>query len=142
MNAKIKKKPPVTAIAASAQPATPKAAAAAPGTVDRGVRAALENKYDAVVDLELALRAKLTGTAEDDSLNTILELLEDEANALNDVLDNGAGPTINALSPADAEALQNAILKAENTIHQSGSVQSLLNAAAVLVGTLQQSKAP
>jgi ABC-type amino acid transport substrate-binding protein len=112
--------------------------------MDRGVQAALENKYDSIVDLELALRAKLTGTASDDSINASLELLEDEANALNEVLDEDSDtePSIAVVGPADAEALQNAIFKAENAIKQSGTVQSLLNAAAVLVGTLRQAKAP
>jgi hypothetical protein len=109
--------------------------------MDRGVQAALENKYDAIVDLELALRAKLTGTSADDSINSTLQLLENEANALNAVLDDGADPSISTVSPADATALQNAILKAEEAIKQAGSVESLLNSAAVLVGTVRQSKA-
>jgi hypothetical protein len=108
--------------------------------MDRGIQAALENKYDAIVDLELALRAKLTGTAVDDPINSALQLLENEANALNAVLDGGADPSISTVSPADATALQNAILQAEDAIKQAGSVQSLLNSAAVLVGTVQQTK--
>jgi hypothetical protein len=55
-------------------------------------------------------------------------------------LNDAANPSISTLSPADATALQNAILQAENAIKQAGSVQSLLNSAAVLVGTAQQSK--
>ena len=109
--------------------------------MDRGVQAALENKYDAIVDLELALRSKLTGTAGDDSINSILDLLENEASALNGVLDSGSDPSIEALTPADAAALQNAINNAEIAIKQTDTVQSLLNAAAVLVGTIKQSQA-
>jgi hypothetical protein len=55
-------------------------------------------------------------------------------------LNDAADPSISTLSPADATALQNAILQAENAIKQAGSVQSLLNSAAVLVGTVQQRK--
>jgi hypothetical protein len=109
-------------------------------TMDRGVQAALENKYDAIVDLELALRAKLTGTSADDQITPILDLLENEAKAINSVLDAGDAPSISSVGPADAAALQNAINNAEVTIKQSGSVQSLLSAAAVLVGTIKQSK--
>jgi hypothetical protein len=46
-----------------------------------------------------------------------------------------------SVSPADATALQNAILKAEDAIKQAGSVESLLISAAVLVGTVRQNKA-
>ena len=107
--------------------------------MNRGVRAALENKYEAIVDLELALNAKLTGTSVDDSVTSMLELLENEADAINAILNDGEDPSIEAISPADAEALQNAINKAETSIGQSAAVQSLLNAAAILVGTIRQS---
>src|SRR5947207_1701252 len=93
--------------------------------MDRGVQAALENKYDAIVDLELALRAKLTGTSADDQVNPMLDLLENEANALNAILDDGNEPTIDVISPADAAALQNAINKAEIAIKQTDTIQSL-----------------
>jgi hypothetical protein len=106
--------------------------------MDRGVQAALENKNDAIVDLELALRAKLTDTAADDQINPILDLLENEAKAINAILDDEDEPTIDTVSPADATALQNAINKAETSIKQTDTVQSLISAAAVLVGTIKQ----
>jgi hypothetical protein len=108
-------------------------------TMNRAVRVALENKYEAIVDVELALNAKLTGTSADDSVSAMLDILENEADALNAVLDDGGEPSIDTISPADAEALQNAINKAENAIKQTDSVQSLMNAAAILVGTIRQS---
>ena len=100
----------------------------------------MENKYDAIVDLEFAL-AHLTATSTDAPISSALQLLENEANALNAVLDGSADPSISTVSPADATALQNAILKAEDTIKQAGSLQSLLNSAAVLAGTVRQSRA-
>jgi hypothetical protein len=49
--------------------------------------------------------------------------------------------SIETVSPAHAAALQNAINRAEIAIKQTDTVQSLMNAAAVLVGTVQQAKA-
>jgi hypothetical protein len=108
--------------------------------MDRGVEVALQNKLDAVIDLELALRARLTGTASDDSMLSMIDRLANEAQALNAVLEDAQEPSVGSLSAADATALQNAISKAETTIKQSDSLNNLLNAAAVLLGTMQQSK--
>lgn len=110
--------------------------------MNRSVRAALENKNEAIVDLELALNAKLTGTSADDSVSAMLDILENEADAINAILDDGEDASIDAVSPADAEALQNAINRAETAIKQTDTVQSLLNAAAILVGTIRQSSPP
>jgi hypothetical protein len=108
--------------------------------MDRGVEVALQNKLDAVIDLELALRARLTNTAADEPVMALIDQLAEEAQALEDILDDGAEPSIGALGPADATALQNAINKAETAIKQTDSLNNLLNAAAVLLGTVQQSK--
>jgi hypothetical protein len=63
--------------------------------------------------IPLALRAKLTGTAADDNIKSILDLLENEVKALNAVLDGEQDPLINMLSPANATALQHAIASVE-----------------------------
>jgi hypothetical protein len=107
--------------------------------IDRGVQAALERKYLAVVHLEVVLRGQLTGTAADDQISAMLEMLHNEADALNAVIDGQQDPSIETLGPADATALQNAVQAAENTVAQGGAVQTALNAAAVLIGTLKQS---
>jgi hypothetical protein len=105
---------------------------------DRGVIAALDHKYRAIVDLEVALRAKLTGTSSDDEIRPILDLLENEAQAIDAVVDGNSDPTIDTLSPSDAAALLQAVQKAETEIAQAGSVEALLNAANLLIGTIRQ----
>ena len=107
--------------------------------IDRGVEAAIERKYQAVVHLEVVLRSQLTGTAADDQINSMLDMLHDEAQALDDVIEGNKDPTIATLSAADATALRNAVQTAENEVGQGDSVQMLLNTAAVLLGTLKQS---
>lgn len=108
--------------------------------MDRGVQVALQQKLDATIDLELALRARLSGTSNDDSILPMIDRLADEAAAIEAILDDAEEPSIDALSPADATALQNAITRAETSIKQTDSLSNLLNAAAVLLGTVQQSK--
>ena len=105
--------------------------------IDRGVQAALERKYMAVVHLEVVLRAQLTGTSADDQISAMLNMLHNEADALDAVIEGQQDPTIQTLGPADATALQNAVQTAENITQ--GDVQPALNAAAVLIGTLKQS---
>jgi len=97
-----------------------------------------KNKLDAIHDLELALRAKKTMTGTDDLvINPTLESLASEAEALEAAIAADNTPVLQGPSPADATALQNAIIAAENAIRQNATVNALANAAAVLIGTMR-----
>lgn len=97
-----------------------------------------KNKLDAVHDLELALRSKRTMTAADDLIiNPTLQALGNEAGRLEAAIAADDTPQLQGPSPADATALQNAIISAENVIWQNASVNDLANAAAVLIGTMR-----
>lgn len=52
----------------------------------------LEQRYDAIVEQELSLRAKLTGTAADEAIMQKLQALRREADALNAILDGEVKP--------------------------------------------------
>ncbi len=97
-----------------------------------------QNKLDAVHDLELALRAKLTMTDADEVvINPTLIALSDEALALQAAITADKSPVLQGPHPADATALQNAIRTAEELIAQNASVNALANAAQVLIGTMR-----
>jgi len=105
------------------------------------VRNALKRKSNAIIDLEIRLQSLRTNTSADDPINSSLQMLANEEATIQNILDNDRGATIDAVSPADAMALQNAVKAAEDAIEQTASVQNALNAAAVLIGTIKQSKA-
>lgn len=99
---------------------------------------ALQNKLDAVHDLVLALTAKKTNTAADDTvINPTLMALDNEADDIDAALSAENAPTLPGPSPADATALQNAIKAAEDAIAAGASINTLANAAVVLVGTMK-----
>jgi hypothetical protein len=99
---------------------------------------AFQNKLDTVHDLVLALTTKKTDTAADDAvLNPTLTALNNEADDIEAALSAQNAPALPGPSAADATALQNAIKAAENAIAQNASVNSLANAAVVLIGTMK-----
>jgi hypothetical protein len=99
---------------------------------------AVQNKLDAVHDLVLALTARKTNTAADETaINPTLTALSNEADDLDAALSAESAPTLSGPSPAVATALQNAIKAAENAIAQDASTNALINAAVVLIGTMK-----
>lgn len=127
---------PVAAVRAAA----PRLAAAArtEAVTGGGFTSSLRNKRDAIHDLELALRAKRTMTAADDTvINPTLNALAAEARRLDAAIAADDTPVLDGPSPADATALQNAIQAAEDAIAKNASVNALANAAVVLIGTLR-----
>ena len=103
-----------------------------------GFTSSFQNKLDSVHDLELALRAKRTMTASDDTvINPTLNALAAEAHRLEAAIAADDTPVLDGPSPEDAAALQSAIAAAENVIAQNGAVNDLVNAAAALIDTLK-----
>lgn len=99
---------------------------------------ALKNKLDAVHDLVLALNARKSNTAADDTaINPTLTALDDEADDIDAALSAANAPTLPGPDPATATALQNAIKAAEDAIAQSAATDTLINAAVVLIGTME-----
>lgn len=114
------------------------AAVARTEAVTGGFTSSFRNKRDAIHDLELALRARRTMTAADDTvINPVLNALAAEARRLDAAIAADDTPVLQGPSPADATALQNAIQAAENVIAQNASINALANAAVVLIGTLR-----
>lgn len=103
-----------------------------------GFTSSFQNKLDAVHDLELALRAKRTMTASDDTvINPTLNALAAEAHRLEAAIAADDTPVLDGPSPQDAAALQSAIAAAENVIAQNEGVNALVSAAATLIDTLR-----
>lgn len=103
---------------------------------------AYQNKLDAVHDLILALQARRTNTAADESvINPTLVSLGDEASNLESAIEADDTPVLSGPSAADATALQNAIASAENVIAANAATNALVHAAVVLVGTLKAPQA-
>lgn len=102
---------------------------------------AFQNKLDAVHDLILALSARKTNTAADDTaINPTLTALDDEAANIQAALSAADAPTLPGPDPATATSLQNAIKIAEDSIARSVSTNALINAAVVLIGTMKAPK--
>jgi hypothetical protein len=102
--------------------------------------ASFQNKLDAVRKLELALRAKRTMTAADETIiNPTLDSLDAEALALEAAIAADDTPVLEGPSAEDAAALQEAIRAAEDVIQQNASVNALVNAATELISALKSS---
>jgi hypothetical protein len=98
---------------------------------------AWQNKLDAINDLQVALYARKTNTAADDTtINPTLQNLALEEQSLEAAIEADDAPVLPGPTPADATALQNAIKAAENAIAANAAVNTLVNAAAVLIGTM------
>ena len=118
-------------------------AASQPEAVDSGVEiggftSSLNRKLTAIHDIEIALRARRTMTAADETvINPTLRSLSAEVQRINAAIAADDSPILEGPSPADATALQNAIRACEDVIAQNASVNALANAAVVLIGTLR-----
>jgi hypothetical protein len=103
---------------------------------------AFQNKLDTVHDLVLAFSARKTDTAADDAvINPTLTALNNEADDIEAALSADDAPTLPGPTAADATALQNAIRAAENAISENASINTLANAAVVLIGTMKAAAA-
>ena len=99
---------------------------------------ALQRKRIALFDIELGLMGRRTFTSADTPIDHMLGLLNAEINIIDGLINAAETPSLDPPTPAEATALQNAIMAAENAIAQNASVNNLLNAASVLIGTMQR----